>query len=142
MHGASSGRRFGRARFGAISVPYIVVSASASAPPPDLGALHLIHAHGRTAGVRFVAGRITRPRVGPPSVVPVGNLILTLEGPGRRELTPPGGALDLLPGEYAYTLTNEVLGTLPAGRYRFVVRALGSAGGATVTRRSRTFRIG
>ena len=67
---------------------------------------------------------------------PVGKLILTLEGPGRRELTPPGGARDLLPAEYAYTLTAEVLGALPPGRYRFVARVRGSAGGAAVVRQA------
>ena len=59
----------------------------------------------------------------------MGNLVLTLSGPSRRELTPPGGARDLLPGEYAYTLTDEIKSQLPPGRYRFVLRARGTAGG-------------
>jgi hypothetical protein len=129
----------GRIELGPIAIPFTIVTAAPPAPP--VGPLHLVHSGGRPDGVRFTLGRVARDH-GAPTVVPVGNLILTLEGPGRRELTPPGGARDLLPSEYAYTLTGEVLGTLPPGRYRFVARAKGSAGGATVVRRSRSFRIG
>ncbi|MFL5893615.1 MAG: S8 family serine peptidase [Thermoleophilaceae bacterium] len=108
--------------------------------PPPLGALHVLGRSGRASGVRFTAGSIARAK-GARAVMPVGNLVLTLEGRGRRELTPPGGARDLLPGEYAYTLTAEVLRALPPGRYRFVARARGTAGGPPVVRRSRAFRI-
>jgi hypothetical protein len=103
--------------------------------------LHVITRNGKPDGVRFTAGSLERgPRGG--SVIPVGNLVLTLTGPGRRELTPPGGARDLLPGEYAYTLTDEIKSSLPAGTYRFVARARGSAGGPAVVRRSSTFGVG
>ena len=68
-------------------------------------------------------------------------LVLTLAGPTRRELTPPGGARDLLPGEYAYTLTGEIKSQLQKGVYRFVLRAEGTAGGRALVRRSRSFRV-
>jgi hypothetical protein len=71
----------------------------------------------------------------------VGNLVLTLRGPTRRQLTPPGGARDLLPGEYAYTLTDEIKAQLSPGRYRFELRARGTAGGSVVVRRSRSFKV-
>ena len=74
-------------------------------------------------------------------MIPVGNLILTLSGPTKRELTPPGGARDLLPGEYAYTLTDEITSQLRPGVYRFELRARGTAGGEVVAKQSRRFRV-
>jgi hypothetical protein len=129
----------GRIVAGPVSVPFQILAAQPPAPP--VGALRVLTRKGRPIGVRFVAGAISRARQGT-GILPVGNLTLTLEGPGRRELTPPGGARDLLPSEYEYALTNEVLGALPPGRYRFVARARGPAGGSPVVRRSRSFRIG
>jgi hypothetical protein len=129
----------GRIEVGTIAIPYQVVTAPPPSPP--LGGLRIVRSKRAPGGVRFTLGSIGRVKDRGIAVVPVGNLVLTLEGPGRRELTPPGGARDLLPGEYAYTLTDEVLGALPAGRYRFVLRARGSAGGPLVSRRSRFFRI-
>jgi hypothetical protein len=43
-----------------------------------------------------------------------------------RTLTPPGGALDLLPGRYSYTLPRSALRSLH-GPFRFRVRAWGVA---------------
>jgi hypothetical protein len=129
----------GRIEAGPVAVPFQIVAGDPPAPP--LGPLHVITRNGIPDGVRFTAGSLERGDKGT-SVIPVGNLVLTLTGLGRRELTPPGGARDLLPGEYAYTLTAEIKSALPAGRYRFVVRARGSAGGAAVVRRSSTFRVG
>ena len=129
----------GRLDLGPIALPYAIVT---TAPPPaPLGALRVILSGGKPDGVRFTAGAIKRESDGT-SVIPIGNLILTLEGPTTRELTPPGGARDLLPGEYAYTLTAEIKAALTPGRYRFVLRAKGTAGGATVVRHSRTFKVG
>jgi hypothetical protein len=139
---AAAGSRPGAGRIdaGPVAIPFSIVSAVL--PPPPLGALRIVHRGGRADGVRFVAGTIRRGSGGRgAAVVPVGNLVLTLEGPGRRELTPPGGARDLLPGEYAYTLTDEINSALPPGRYRFVVRARGTAGGKVVERRSRSFNV-
>jgi hypothetical protein len=110
------------------------------APAALLGAPRLVREDGRVEGVRFTAGRVGR-REGRPAVEPIGMLVLRLTGPEQRDLTPPGGSRDLLPGEYAYTLTDEVLGGLPDGRYRFVVRARGPAGGRLVTRRSESFPL-
>jgi hypothetical protein len=95
---------------------------------------------GKPDGVRFVAGSIDRGDKGT-SVIPVGNLVLTLSGPTKRELTPPGGARDLLPGEYAYTLTDEIKSQLAPGRYRFELKARGTAGGEVVSKRSRSFKV-
>lgn len=128
----------GRIDLGPVAIPYDVVTAPA--PEPPLGDPHVIMRAGKPDGVRFVAGSIRRQANGT-SVIPVGNLILTLDGPAERELTPPGGARDLLPGEYAYTLTDEIKAQLTAGRYHFVLRARGTAGGPTVVRRSRSFRV-
>jgi hypothetical protein len=138
--GAPAGAKatVGRIEAGPIAIPFQVVAGEP--PPPPLGPLRIIMRNGKADGVRFTAGSIKRGDKGA-SVVPVGNLVLTLAGPGRRELTPPGGARDLLPGEYAYTLTDEIKSALPPGRYRFVVRARGTAGGKVVERRSRSFDV-
>ena len=48
---------------------------------------------------------------------------------GWGELTPAGGAPDVLPGEYSYTLPPGTARSLH-GDYRFRVRVLGTAGGA------------
>jgi hypothetical protein len=108
--------------------------------PPGIGSLRIVRRKGKPGGVRFVAGSIKRNKNGQ-SVIPVSSLVLTLEGPDKRELTPPGGARDLLPGEYAYTLTQEILGALRPGRYRFVVRVRGRPGIPSVTRSSKPFRL-
>ena len=128
----------GRIDLGPVAVPYTVVAATPPAPP--LGSPHVIMRRGKPDGVRFVAGSIRRGDKGT-SVIPIGNLVLTLSGPSRRELTPPGGARDLLPGEYAYTLTDEIKAQLDPGRYRFVLRARGTAGGGAVVRSSRSFEV-
>ena len=127
----------GRIDIGPIAIPYQVVEG---APPPPLRTPHVILSRGRPDGVRFTAGGIERGDKGT-SVIPVGNLVLTLSGPTRRQLTPPGGARDLLPGEYAYTLTDEIKAQLSPGRYRFELRARGTAGGSVVVRRSRSFKV-
>jgi hypothetical protein len=128
----------GRLQVGPIAIPW---QLGGPPPAPPVGRLHLVRRNGKPDGVRFTAGSIKRGKKGQ-SVIPVGNLVLTLEGPGKRELTPPGGARDLLPSEYAYTLTPEVLGSLPPGRYRFVLRVRGRPGIPAVARHSKPFRIG
>jgi hypothetical protein len=127
----------GRIDLGPIALPYQVVDR---APVPPLGRPEVILRAGKPDGVHFTAGSIERGDKGT-SVIPVGNLILTLSGPTTRELTPPGGATDLLPGEYAYTLTDEIKAQLVPGRYRFELRARGTAGGGAVMRRSRSFKV-
>jgi hypothetical protein len=128
----------GRIDLGPIALPYQVQRDEPPAPP--LGTPRVIMRSGKPEGVRFTAGSIERGDKGA-SIVPVGNLVLTLSGPTTRRLTPPGGARDLLPGEYAYTLTDEVKSQLARGYYRFELRARGTAGGKVVVRRSRSFRV-
>ncbi|MEA2493241.1 MAG: hypothetical protein QOJ29_1152 [Thermoleophilaceae bacterium] len=128
----------GRIDLGPIAIPYQILPATPPAPP--LGTPRVIMRKGKPDGVRFVAGSIKRGDNGT-SVIPVGHLVLTLTGPTERELTPPGGARDLLPGEYAYTLTDEIKSGLSPGRYRFELRARGTAAGVPVMRRSRSFKI-
>jgi hypothetical protein len=112
-------------------------------PPARLGALTLTSRRGATDGVRFTAGAL-RVAAGARSVEPLGNLRLRLVDAGgkvERELTPPGGATDLLPGEYAYTLTKSARKGLPPGSYRFTARGRGPAGGPPVVRSSPTFEV-
>jgi hypothetical protein len=112
-------------------------------PPARLGPLTLIPPRGRTDGVRFTAGFLT-VRGGVRSVEPLGRLRLQLvDSSGRvaRELTPPGGAPDLLPGEYAYTLTASARRGLGKGSYSFVARGRGPAGGPELVRKSRGFTV-
>jgi hypothetical protein len=135
---ASAASGSGRIDLGPIAIPYQVIEDQPPAPP--LGRPEVLLRGGKPDGVRFIAGSIDRGDKGT-SVVPVGNLVLTLTGPTRRELTPPGGARDLLPGEYAYTLTDEIKAQLAPGRYRFELRARGTAGGTVVVRHSRAFRV-
>jgi hypothetical protein len=112
-------------------------------PPAPLGPLALVSAGGRTTGVRFTAGAVV-DRGGVREVQPLGNLRLELvdaRGHVARELTPVGGARDLLPGEYAYTLTGAVRSGLAKGAYEFLARARGTAGGADVVRKSPSFTV-
>ncbi|MEA2422733.1 MAG: hypothetical protein QOF55_1832, partial [Thermoleophilaceae bacterium] len=110
-------------------------------PPARLGPLALAASGGRTDGVRFTAGAVTT-RAGVRSVEPLGNLRLELvdaSGNVVRELTPAGGAPDLLPGEYAYTLTRSARSGLAGGSYSFVAHGRAPAGGPEVTRKSPSF---
>jgi hypothetical protein len=112
-------------------------------PAPVLGSLALSHDGDRVVGVRFAAGRVRRMDDAL-AIEPIGRLVLELapaSGGAGRELTPPGGALHLLPGEYAYTLTDALLDDVPTGRYRFVVSARGPAGGTGAERRSESFEL-
>jgi hypothetical protein len=99
-------------------------------PPPVPVSGLKVDLSGGTAAVTFTAGSFDR---GDPTggigatIVPAARLDLTLEtstGRGRvTRLTPPGGALDVLPGEYAYTIPKPVFRRLPKGAYAFTVRA-------------------
>jgi hypothetical protein len=112
-------------------------------PPAHLGPLALVASSGRTDGVRFTAGSLTQ-RAGVRSVEPLGSLRLQLvdsSGKVVRELTPPGGAPDLLPGEYAYTLTKSARSALAKGSYSFVARGRGPAGGPEAVRKSPSFTL-
>ncbi len=124
-----------------LSIP---VGVALGAPPPArLGPLRLESEGGRPNGVRFTAGAVARPGDAL-AVEPIGRLTLQLvNAAGRpvRELTPPGGAPDLLPGEYAYTLTRATRDQLDPGRYRFVARARATAGGSEARVGSPSFTV-
>jgi hypothetical protein len=136
-----TGRLTAEAAAGTVTVPFAV--AVGDPPPAALGELRLTEEEDGARGVRFSAGTVGE-REDALAVVPLGELVLRLvreDGGTVRELTPPGGATDLLPGEYAYTLTDETLDELPEGSYRFEARARGAAGGAPVERRSAGFEV-
>ena len=56
-----------------------------------------------------------------------------------RGLTPPGGARELLPAEYAYTLPAGALRSLGRGRYAFRASARSPRGGEPAVVRSEPF---
>ncbi|MDQ3934694.1 MAG: hypothetical protein M3340_08710, partial [Actinomycetota bacterium] len=122
----------------AIAVPLLV---PLTAPPaPKLGKLTAVAQGGEVSGVRFALGGVDRGKQGI-RVEPVGSLRLTLidaRGKEARELTPPGGAPDLLPGDYSYTLPGD--SDLKPGDYRFRAIATGPGGG-TATAESAPFTI-
>ena len=60
----------------------------------------------------------------------------------QQSLTPPGGARDLLPAEYAYRLTASALEDLAAGEYRFRATARAPRRDRPRTRRSPAFTVG
>jgi hypothetical protein len=112
-------------------------------PPPaaPMSPLALLTDAGRTSGVRFSAGAV-RTAGTARDVEPIGDLRLEVIDAGGsvvRELTPQGGARDLLPGEYAYTLTKDAMNALKAGPFRFRATAHGPAGGRATVRTSPSF---
>jgi hypothetical protein len=110
-------------------------------PPAPVSELTLIERGGETTGVRFSAGAV-RPAGTAREVQPLGDLTLRVLGQGGevvRDLTPQGGARDVLPGEYAYTLTKEAMDALKAGPFRFRATAHGPAGGPATVRTSPEF---
>ena len=139
--GFAAGRLSARAADGAqIAVPLLVPLATP--PPPKLSKLRTVEREGTVEGVRFSVGSVDR-RAEAVRVEPVGSLTLAIvDGRGRvtRELTPPGGAPDLLPGEYSYTLAEGGDDELDPGEYRFRVTARGPSGG-TATAQSPPFTI-
>jgi hypothetical protein len=88
-----------------------------------LGPLRLTRERGRVTGVSFALGAFERgdPLAGGTSLQLAESLVLELLRDGRvvRRLTPPGGARELMPAEYAYTLDAESLRALEPARHRF-----------------------
>ena len=127
--GFATGRLTARAGGRALAVPLVV---PLTAPPaPKLGAPKNVMRQGEVRGVRFSLGSVTRA-AGGIAVEPVGALRLAIvdaRGKEVRELTPPGGAPDLLPGDYSYTLPDETSDELDPGDYRFRAIASGPTGG-------------
>jgi hypothetical protein len=125
-----SGFATGRLEAGPITVPMLVPLAAP--PPPRLGKPTTVMRDGQPSGVRFSLGAVDRGDAGI-AVEPVGSLRLVMidaQGKEARELTPPGGAPNLLPGDYSYTLPDAISDELDAGDYRFRVTAQGASGGS------------
>jgi len=119
-------------------------SGAAPAPPVPLGALRLTRRGGEVSGVRFTLGAFDRgdPLAGGTRLEPAARLELALVDAGgvvQRRLTPPGGARDLLPAEYAYTLPLKALEKLGAGTYRFRATARGPRSERSSSGRSPSF---
>jgi len=95
--------------------------------------------------VRFALGAFERgdPLAGGSRLEPTSRLELALvdgDGAVRRRLTPPGGARDLLPAEYGYTLPARALDRLGAAVYRFRAVASAPRSPRATTGRSPSFR--
>ena len=117
------------------SVPWLVRPHTVA--PVALGPLRV--ARGRR--VRFTLG--TFKRGARTSIGVCERLVLDLvdaRGAVRRRLTVPGGARELMPAEYAYTLPPAALRELPAGTYAFRARAWAPRQQEPTTGRSGTFR--
>ena len=122
-------------------VPPAAAEARGAAPAPavPLGPLRLTRREGKVTGVRFTLGAFDRgdPLAGGTRLEAAARLELSLvdaDGAVRRRLTPPGGARDLLPAEYAYTLPAKALSRLGAGTYRFRATRARPALGADLRR--------
>jgi len=123
-------------------------SATDVGRPPRLpvGRLELTRERGRVTGVRFTVGAFERgdplgatgTRIEPAASVEL--TVRTAAGAPVRRLTAPGGALELLPGEYAYSLPAAELRSLPAGSYVFRVVARAPGQGRPTRRTSPAFR--
>jgi hypothetical protein len=102
----------------AASLPWAI--AGGDPEPVPVGRLELQRGpKNQVRGVRFAVGAFER---GPPTKIVLADrleLALIKDGQVVRRLTPPGGARELLPAEYGYTLEQSVLSSLQAGTYRF-----------------------
>jgi len=115
-----------------------------SAPRVPLGPLRLVRRGGEVTGVRFTLGAFDRgdPLEQGARLEPAGRLELVLvrrDGTVARRLTPPGGARDLIPAEYAYTLPNQALDDLGPGTHAFRATARPPRRGPAATKRSPSF---
>jgi hypothetical protein len=66
-------------------------------------------------------------------------IVRAKDGSVVRRLTPPGGARELLPAEYAYTLPRGALARLRSGAYAFRAVARSPSGGEPAIARSEEF---
>lgn len=143
--GLAAGRLVAGAEDGTrVLVHPFAIAVRPPAPPP-LGSLTLDRDGGGVSGVRFALGAFERgdPLGAGTRVALTERLALTLVavGGGRvvRRLTPPGGARQLLPAEYAYTLPAGTLRSLRRGRYAFRAVARSPRGGEPAVARSAPF---
>ncbi len=143
--GLAAGRLVARAEGGAPVLTHPFAIATRPPQPPPLGPLTVERAGGRVRGVRFVLGAFERgdPLGAGTRVQLTERLALTLvEARGGRvvrRLTPPRGARELLPAEYAYTLPAGTLRALDPGRYAFRAVARSPRGGEPAVARSEPF---
>ena len=143
--GLAAGRLVAHAEGGSVVLAHAFAVATAAPAPPPLGPLTVERKDGRVNGVRFPLGGFDRgdPLAGGTRIALTERLALTLvsaEGDRVvRRLTPPGGARELLPAEYAYTLPAGVLRALGRGRYAFRAVARGPRGGEPAVVRSDPF---
>jgi hypothetical protein len=115
-------------------------------PAVPLGPLELTRSGGEVVGVRFSLGAFERgdPLAGGTTIEPASRLELELIDAAdavKQTLTPPDGARDLLPAEYAYRLTSQALKDLAPGRYRFKATARAPRRTAPATKTSDAFRV-
>jgi hypothetical protein len=131
------------ARSGAAVVLAAAWAPAAAVAPVPVGPLELVSSDGRVTGVRFTVGAFDRgdPRRNGARLAVAERLELALTRGERavRTLTPPGGARELLPGEYAYTLPAGTLRALPRGTYSFRARAHAPGQTAPTEQRSAPF---
>ena len=143
--GLAAGRLVAAAEGGAVVLTHPFAIALEPPEPPPLGPLAVAREGGRVTGVRFPLGAFERgDPVGAGSRVQLTErLSLTLvdarDGRIVRRLTPPGGARELLPAEYAYTLPAGALRALDDGEYAFRAVARSPRGGEPAVARSEPF---
>ena len=107
------------------SIPFLVRPQNPAGVP--LGPLRVSGTAARRR-VEFPLGAFTRgdPLAGGTDIRFADRLVLDLvdaAGKPVKTLTLPGGARELMPAEYAYTVPMAALQALPHGSYRFRARA-------------------
>ena len=143
--GLAAGRLVASAPGGSRVLTHPFAIATAPPGPPPLGPLTLQREGERVTGVRFPLGAFERgdPLGKGTSIQLTQRLSLTIVDARNdrvvRRLTPPGGARELLPAEYAFTLPRDTLSGLGRGRYAFRAVARSPRGGEPATARSEPF---
>jgi hypothetical protein len=143
--GLAAGRLVVRAQGGSPVLSHPFAIATQPPEPPPLGPLTLTREQDRVTGVRFPLGAFERgdPLGDGTAIQLTQRLSLTLVDAEDervvRRLTPPGGARELLPAEYAFTLPRDTLRELGRGSYAFRAVARSPRGGEPATATSEPF---
>ncbi len=142
--GARAGRLLVADAAGRILLAVPFARAPARPARVAVGPLRLVRDGKEVTGVRFALGAFDRgdPLAAGTAFQPAERLVLELVRPGEgvvRRLTPPRGARELLPAEYAYTLPAATRKELGAGRLGFRVRAWAPRQRAPTERASEAF---